>query len=185
MNDRKWHKKAIKLPRDHAWVSRPGCKVLVLEAGAVRFDYPEAWVVIPDDDSMKLHDKPPPDDDCRLAVSFMRIPQIDWSGLPIASLVEQAGQVDTRAIVSREKIRAERLGPIELAWSEVRIDVPSEKREACGLLCLARKGRVQALITFDFWVADRERCLRIWRTVLNSLELDVKYDRPASGRVVG
>ncbi len=182
--DRKWKRRTLGLPADHGWVARPGCKVLVIERGAVRLDYPQEWVARPDDDSMKLHDKPPPDDECRLAVSFIRIPLIDWSGLPISKLVDAAGEADTRGVHTRSEIVDERHGLIELAWREVRFDVESEKREACSLLCLARKGSVQALITFDFWTEQRDRCLRIWRTVLNSLELDVRYDSPFTGRPV-
>ncbi len=177
-----WKSATVKLTEHHAWISRPGCKVLVLERGAVRFDFPQEWVVQPTDDSLHLYDKQPPDDNCRLAVSYMRVPDIDWSGLPISTLVEEAGRADPREPLSRGEIQEERRAGIEFGWRENRFEDATEKREACSLFCLARRGGVQALITFDFWAADRERSLRIWRTVLNTLELDRKYDAK-TGRV--
>jgi hypothetical protein len=64
--------------------STAGCNVFVADRGAVKFDFPREWVIAPGDDSINLHDKAPPDDDCVLAVSYLRLPPIDWSGLPLA-----------------------------------------------------------------------------------------------------
>jgi len=77
MARKKWHESTVRLREDHAWSARPGCKVLVMQQGAVRFDYPQEWVVIPASDSIELYDKQPPDDDCRLAVSFIQLAPID------------------------------------------------------------------------------------------------------------
>ena len=53
-----WEKKTLRLKDGHGWSARPGCNVLVADRGAVRFDYPEGWVVVPDErGSLKLHDK--------------------------------------------------------------------------------------------------------------------------------
>jgi hypothetical protein len=157
--------------------------VFVLERGKVRFDYPQEWVTKPVSDSIEFYDKQPPDDDCRLAVSHIELPPIDWSGLPLRLLVEEGGKADTRPISTRSEICEEARGDLEIAWREVRFPNPADGREACSLVCMARKGRVQALITFDFWLTDRERSLRIWKTILNSLQVDVHYDNPLSGRV--
>src|SRR5215210_1801244 len=76
----KWQKRTLKLRDDHTWSGRPGCRVFVADRGAVRFDFPQDWIVIPQADSIRFHDKQPPDDDCVLGVSYLRLPPIDWSG---------------------------------------------------------------------------------------------------------
>jgi len=182
MNPWDWSKTKVKLRETHEWTARPGCKVFIAQRGAVRFDFPQEWVVKPTQDSIHLYDKEPPDDDCRLAVSFMEIPPIDWTGLPIATLIESGEQADPRNITSRGEIITEQLPGAELAWRETRFTDDSQNKEACTLMCIARKGRVQALLTFDFWPENRDRCMRIWRTVLNTLVLDKEYD-PRTGRV--
>src|SRR5262245_24808625 len=103
-----WHKRTMMMPPDHAWTSRPGCKILVLDRGAVRIDYPQEWSVRPASDCMEVHDKPPPDDNCRLAISYLRLEPIDWSGLRLASLIEQGELADTRHIISRADIVEDR-----------------------------------------------------------------------------
>lgn len=181
---KKWKKKTLRLREDHTWKSQPGCKIFVLGRGAVRFDYPEEWVVVPASDSIEIYDRQPPDDDCRLAVSYMPIPAIDWSGLPLSFLVEQSNERDPRPIFHRGEIIERRRGDLELAWRELRFVDPNEQREACSLFCLGRKGRVQAILTFDFWATDAERCLPVWSTVLKTLELDEPIADPTRGRIV-
>jgi hypothetical protein len=181
---KKWKQGTLRLREDHTWRAQPGCKIFVLGRGAVRFDYPEAWVVVPASDSIEIYDRSPPDDDCRLAVSYMPIPAIDWSGLPLSILVDQANQGDPRSINTYGEILESRRGDLEVAWRELRFVDPNERREACSLFCLARKGHVQAILTFDFWATDAERCLKVWSVVLKSLELDEPVADPTRGRIV-
>jgi hypothetical protein len=181
---RKWRKQTLKLRDSHSWIAQPGCKIFVLGRGAVRFDYPEEWVIQPASDSIELYDKTPPDDDCRLAVSYLQIPLTDWSELPLKMLVEQANMGDKRPIYHRGEVLESRRGDLELAWRELRFVDPACNREACSLFCLGRKGRVQALITFDFWATEEERCVRVWSTVLKTLELDEPIADPTHGRVI-
>jgi hypothetical protein len=180
----RWKQENRKLGKRHFWTAQPGCKVFVADRGAVRFDFPQDWVVVPDSDSIKVYDKEPPKDDCVLAVSYLRIPAIDWSGLPLASLVEQASKGDSRPISEWGEIAELRRGDLEVAWREMRFIDPGEKREALSRFCLARRGTVQALITFDFWETDQQRCQAVWEIVLKSLELDEHIADPTVGRVV-
>src|SRR5262249_40659762 len=145
----RWKRETRKLRDRHFWTAQPGCKVFVADRGAVRFDFPQEWIVIPDRDSVKLYDKEPPHDDCCLAVSYLRIPLVDWSGLPLASLVEQSSKGDSRPIFEWGQIQELRRGDLEIAWREMRFIDPGEKRDAVSLFCLARRAGVQALITFD------------------------------------
>jgi hypothetical protein len=180
----KWKRETRKLRDRHYWTAQPGCNVFVADRGAVRFDFPHGWVIKPDSDSIKLYDKEPPDDDCCLAVSYLRIPPIDWSGLPLTSLVEQVTKNDSRPVYEWGEMNELRRGDLEIAWQEMRFIDPGEKREACSRCCLARKGTVQALITFDFWQSDAGRCQGVWETVLKTLELDEHIQDPTVGRVI-
>ena len=64
----------LRLKDKHTWKSKPGYSICVLDRGAIRFDYPIDWNVSADEDSLKVRDKPEPDDNCVLAVSHMHLP---------------------------------------------------------------------------------------------------------------
>ena len=179
----KWTKHVLKLKAHHQWRARAGYKIFVADRGAVRFDFPESWVVIPGEDSIKFHDKTPPDDDCTLQLSVMRLPpQVDWSGLPLSFLVSEATTGDRRDIFERGEVHTEQRHGRELAWVEVRFRDPTQGgREAHSRTCLARSGNVQPLITFDFWADDAERLAPVWDAVLDSLRVNVPIDDPTFG----
>ncbi len=177
----KYEKKTINLSDQHTWTATPGYNVIALDRGAVRLDFPREWIVIPDNDSLKIHDRQPPDDDCVLAVSYIRLAPIDWSGLPLATLVEAGTEEDERPIHTRGDIISSRHGDIEFAWREMAFIDPVEQREAFARLCIARKGVVQALITFDFWESDADRYRPVWDAVLKSVRLNDYIADPAKG----
>jgi hypothetical protein len=156
---------------ERGWQARPGCKVFVADRGAVRFDYPQDWVVRPDSDSVKLYDKEPPDDDSLMAVSYVRLPPANWSGLPVAGLVEAGMQGDERPIDTWGPIREARRGDLDLAWREVSFRDAVQNREARSRMCIARRSTLQCLLTFDFWATDLARCEQAWETVLETLQL--------------
>ncbi len=177
----KYRKTTLKLRKQHTWTGKPGHNVIALDRGAVMFNYPRDWVVLPDEDSLKVYDRRPPDDDCCLGVSYLRLAPIDWSGLPVAQLVEAATQGDERPIHTRGEIITVRRGGIEMAWQEMGFVDPKEHREAISRLCIARKGVVQALITFEYWVSDAARCVPVWDTVLETLRLNDYIADPTQG----
>ena len=179
-----WDKEELRLHARHKWRAKAGCKIFVADRGAVRFDYPEMWVVIPDEDSIKFHDKPPPDDDSRLAVSYLRLPHIDWSGVALAGLIETAMQGDERPMDTRGPIVETSRDDLQIAWREVGFVDPSENREAKSRLCLARRLNLQCLITFDFWESDAAWCSQAWDTVLETLELGEYISDPTLGPMV-
>ena len=177
----KYDKKTIKLKAQHTWTAKPGNNVLALNRGAVRFEYPRKWVVLPDEDSLKVYDRRPPNDDCRLAVSHLWLAPLDWSGLPVATLVEAATQGDERPIHTWGEITSASHDGIDLAWRAMRFVDPIEHREAISHLCIARKGIVQALITFEFWDSDAARYRPVWDTVLETLRLNDYIADPTKG----
>src|SRR2546425_5798922 len=134
-----WERNESTLRWGHGWRARPGCKIFVADRGAVRFDYPQDWILAPDEDSVKLYDKEPPDDGSRLAISYLRLPPVDWSGLPVAALVEAGMQGDERPIDTWGPVRKAQRGDLELAWREVSFLDPVERRKARSRMCIARR----------------------------------------------
>lgn len=187
----KWLEKSMKLPKNHGWKARPGYNVFIADRGAVRFDFPDGWTLTPGEVSARLHDKPPPDDDCVLEVSFLRLPPVDLSGLPLTGLVSELVKRERRSLEDDLRKRdawtgemALRMGSepepeivqvkrpdLELAWTEYRVPDPVELREAVHRVCLGRGNRIQVFITFAFWPEHAEKLVPVWEEVLRSLQL--------------
>lgn len=179
---KKWNKETLKLNQDHGWKGKPGYRIFVADQGAVRFNFPQDWVVEPDSDSTKFYDGEPPNDDCRLACSYMRLPAIDWSGLPLSELIQAAVKGDPRALVPTGKpVHLIREG-VELAWAEFRFIDPNERREAFTRVCIGRGSNIQTLITLDFWTEDAARLSEVWDEVMRSLQLGKYVKDPTVGR---
>jgi hypothetical protein len=176
-----WTKRTIPLPPDHGWTATPGYKVFVADRGAVQFQFPEAWVVLPEDGGViAFHDRNPPDDDCVLRLSVMRLPPqvIDYAKLdrelPLDGLVRQLLSHDKRpdAALDEQVCVVER-PDLALAWGEVRFIDPAQNRPARSRMCLARGRGIQPLITMDFWESDLGRVSPVWDEVLRSLRVGV------------
>src|ERR1700736_2076257 len=71
-----WKKESLKLKKRHGWKSRPGNLICVIGRGAIRFDYPEGWLVSPEEGQLNIRDKAHPNDSCVLAVSQMHLPPV-------------------------------------------------------------------------------------------------------------
>src|SRR5258706_887671 len=175
------NKKTLRLQSDHQWRAKPSHQIFVADQGAVRFDIPERWIVIPEPDSVKLYDKQPPADDCVLAVSYLRLPPMDWSGLSLTMLLNKATESIEREVTALEKPVELRRADLECAWREMRCIDPKEQREAISYLCLGRRKLIQCLITFDFWVTDRAKCNAVWNVVLETLTLAEFIRDPPTG----
>jgi len=178
-----WDKRTLKLPEKHGWHARPGFKIFVADRGAVRFDFPEDWVVIPDPDSIKFHDRQPPDDDCTLAVSVMHLPPADWSKIPLAGLVAKLVEHDSRPVTSRGEVVDVPRADLDLSWAEIRFADPGEDdRPARSRTALARASNVQPLITLDFWEDDAPRLVEVWDEILRSLRVAEPILDPTLGQ---
>ncbi len=66
--------------------------------GAVRFDFPQGWIMEPGTPSFKFYDGAPPDD-IRLEVSYNQLPPVDWSKLPLSELLESVVTDDYRKLL--------------------------------------------------------------------------------------
>ena len=180
----KWSKREQRLNRDHQWRAKPGFQIFVANRGEVRFDFPQGWVLIPEDGTIKIHDKQPPDDDCLLQISVMHLPPgIDFTGLPLGQLLLDATNDDSRGPMSRGDLHAEKRKGLELAWFEGLWLDPSENRDAISRACLARGSGVLPFITMDYWLDDRKRFEPVWDEVLRTLRLGDYVKDPRVGKV--
>jgi hypothetical protein len=180
-----WRKEKLRLKKKHGWRGKPGYNIFVMDRGAVRFNVPEKWVVKPEAGHINIHDREPPDDECVLAVSYLRLPPgVDWSLLPLSELLRDSVEGDDREVISRAETVEEERDDLSLAWTEMRVIDPEERREAFSRICIARgQNHIQCLITFDFWVSDAERARPVWEETLRSLEVGWFIADPTQGPV--
>jgi len=184
MSDRgDWSVRKIDLFEEHGWSARPGHRILVLDRGAVRLEYPETWVVRASGDCIRVYDRTPPDDDCVLGVSYLRLLRdVDWSSLPLSQLLAAALGSDPRRFHRQDPVLDESRIDTDLAWRQCSFrDASQQEREALARICIARCPPVQALLTFDFWLSDLERCDEVWNGVLASLRLGEWVEDPRAG----
>jgi hypothetical protein len=183
----KWRKTTLKLRDDHQWDgATPGYNVFVADRGAVRFNIPQDWVIIPGPDAIKFYDKQPPDDDCILQMSLMRLnPEIDWTGLPLRQMFEATTGGDGREVTPRGETKEIRRQNLEIVWREYRFIDENENREAFSRSCLSRSGTLLPLITFDFWPEDAQRLDPVWQEILQSLRLGQYIKDPRRGARYG
>jgi hypothetical protein len=170
----RWARPEERMPKSANIRAKPGYKVFIGNRGEVMFSVPEPWFVSIGEDSIRINDKEPPDDNCILQVSIHYLPyRIDWSGLPVRQLVEDLPDTDDdgRKPLSRGKVIEVRRPDVEYAWRESRILDVKENREALSRLCLARARYIQALITFDLWSEDADKFNSVWDEVLRSLKV--------------
>ncbi len=182
----KRQKSEHKLRPDHGWRCKPGYQVVVLNRGAVRFDVPNKWVVSevkdPGGAHFTMHDKPEPDDDLRFQVSvFQLVPEIDWSGLPLDSLLTNSLKGDERPVTGSSGPSLITRPDVEIAWNETEFIDPEEERPARTRACLARGADVHTLITMDFWADEAAPAVRAWDEIMRSLRLGQYVKDPLQG----
>ncbi|NJP09272.1 MAG: hypothetical protein HC866_07120 [Leptolyngbyaceae cyanobacterium RU_5_1] len=177
----KWLKETLELKDNHRWQTKPGYKIFVADRGAVRFDVPQNWHFEPDTKSFKFLDKAPPDDDCRLEVSFNRLPPADWSQFPLAQTLRRIADDDDREVIARGEVITLKRQTARIVWTELKFIDPEEKREAYSRICIGLGSNVQCLITFDYWADDADRLTPVWDEVLRSLTLGLYIRDPSIG----
>ncbi len=168
-----WNRSVHKLPDNHQWQAKPGYNIFVGDAGAIRFDIPEDWIVEPASDAIKFYDKQPPDDDCLMQVSVFHLPPgLDMSELPLPQLFGDTVLKDEdRDMTVRGRVKQFQRPNLEMIWVEAQFTDPNENREARSRSCLARGNDIHALITLVYWPEHRQRFVPIWNEVLRTLRL--------------
>jgi len=171
----------LKLREGHTWRCKPGFKIFVLDRGELRFDVPEDWVMELGKTSVKFYDRQPPDDNCRLEVSLLRHPQIDFSQLPLDQLLRQAGGSNPGDDTRHQNVQLQSRPGIELAWVEKFFTDSQENKPARSRIAVIRGITAHALVTLDFWEADAERVLPAWDEVMRSIDMGLKVQDPTVG----
>lgn len=171
----------LTLKEGHTWKCKPGYKIFVLDRGTLRFDIPENWVMELGDKSVRFFDKQPPDDNCRLEVSLLRHPLIDWTGLPLEKLLRDslAGKSVHEAPLGG--IHRETRPGVDLAWTETTFIDPQLGNPARSRIAIVRGNNGHALVTLDFWEADAEPVIPVWDEVVQSIDMGLKVKDPAMG----
>lgn len=176
-----WKHESLRLKAKHQWKSKPGYKIIVLDKGAVRFDYPETWVVKMEDDGLKIYDGEPPVDDVRLGISYRRLPPMNPKDFPLEKFLRDTVETDERNPVAKGEMQ--RITRIDWrgAWQEIEFVDLAENRPAFSRIFLAVGGGVWCLMTLEFWAEDRERIDPVWTEVLRSLRLGHYIADPTTG----
>lgn len=179
---KQWRKTILPMHPKNTWTSEPGCMVFVADRGAIRFDYPRTWIVKPGEGgAIDFYDKEPPDGDSVLTVSYITLPPFDLEGFSLAMCMEGAAEVDTRPIYESSPTYEVRRGSLTMLWRQVRYIDETEKRDAVSRMCMARRERIQALLTFEYWAAAAERSERAWDVILKTLRLGELILDPTRG----
>jgi hypothetical protein len=140
--------------------------------GAIRFDIPRGWIIIPDKTSYKLCDRQPPEDECTLEVSYLELPPVDLSDLPVAEMLRGVTEQDERGNQTwRGEIVEEQRGEMQIAQSASRWTDATTMREACSHIAVARRRDIQALLTCDYWLDDAKQFGPVWLTVMETLRV--------------
>jgi hypothetical protein len=170
-----------RLKDGHTWKCKPGWKIFVLDRGALRFEVPEDWVVVPSETSVKLYDRRPPDDNFCLEVSLLRHAQINWNGLPLDDLLRSSVADRPGEAIRREDIHRESRPGVDCVWVEKLFIDPQEGKPARSRIMIVRGTNAHALVTLDFWEADAERVLPAWDELVRSVDLGLKIQDPRAG----
>jgi hypothetical protein len=177
-----WEKRRLRLKKDHQWKAAPGSKIFVADRGAVRFDIPDTWVVVPAANAtIKFHDRPPPRDNCTLQLSVFHLPPRDWNDLPLSMMIEQIVDYEQEGLIERGQVVEILRHDLDIAWIETRYIDPSEHREARSRICLARGSNIQPLMTLAYWADDASWVVPIFDEMLRTLRLGEYINDPTRG----
>jgi hypothetical protein len=173
----------VQSDNQHRWQATSGSRILVMDRGAVRFDFPKDWIPSADSKYILIVDRVPPLDRCGVMVACRRLSKA-MMRIPIKDLLHEItiGDTDSRPIMHRGPIHPIFRPPLEAAWRQMHFEDPVRHREACTRLCLARGGFTLATIVFDFWPEDELRYFLAWNTLLETLAVGDYIEDPMTGR---
>ena len=182
-----WEQRKFNLSDRHRWEAKPGNRIFVADKGAVRFEIPGDWIVKPNKKSIKFFDGKPPNDDIRLEVSVIYLATysvtVDWSQLPLGQLLKNVTDDSMDNVIEAGEPSGLKLGNVEIAWRQMELMDPGEKRPSYSRMCLAREARagIQAFITIDYWPEDADRAVPVWNDVLGTLRMGEYIENPFLG----
>jgi hypothetical protein len=177
-------KQTFPLTATHRWKAAPGYNILIADAGAVRFEYPNGWVVKPQaNGNLQVHDREPPDDECRITMTVFRLPPLQsgsWEDLPLDDLMHKIavergkGKKKRKEEKGRKQISGAvlvRRPDLSYAWCESSAPDPENGRTLFTRQVMARARGVQPLITFDYYASRADDFRPVWEHMIASLRL--------------
>lgn len=182
---RKWTKTTHRMAENHTWKATPGYRICVIQRGDLQFEVPQEWHITPEENALRVTDKPPPDDDCVLQVSVLRFPPLK-AGRPSLTVLLQQTIMEHGHISTKEEIHTVPREDVKILWGEYREIDPKENRLAiwrvgmCESLT-ATDRFLMALFTFGFWPEDEARCASYWDHMLKTLIMDRPVEDPTKG----
>lgn len=179
--------KTLRLKDNHSWKAPAGFKIVVLDRGAVSFNIPEKWFVAKMEPTFEMHNAAPPDDDARLSVTFFRTqPGIDWTGLPVDTLLQHSMKdISDRDTLGTSTPTHLPRTDIEVVWVEQRFIDPVEKpRQAFTRVTLARGFDIHAVLSFDYWVNQAGQFRPVWNEIIRSLQIGRVIADPLRGETL-
>ena len=153
----RWNSREFNLSEKHRWKAKSSNKIFVANRGAVHFEYPQNWIIVPEGGTICIYDGKEPDDNIRLQVSVTQIGPagsiVNWSKLPSLDSQMEHSVIgdDRRHRARRGPMLTARRRDLEYVWLGIDFVDPTEKRKAHSRACLARGRNVQTLITMEFW----------------------------------
>lgn len=178
--------KRLRMQANHTWTAPKGFKILVIDRGAVSFNIPRDWH-LEKLEPVELYDKPQPDDNARLTVSFWRLPGgVDWSKLPLDELLLKSTEDadGNHDIIERGEVITVAREDVAIIWTRHKFIDPVEKREAYTLIAMGRGWNIHILATMDVWVEDLTKYQHVWDELLRSLQLGRYIEDPTRGEVL-
>jgi hypothetical protein len=173
--------RVTELSANHVWKAAPGCRILVIDGGAVRFDIPRDWVILPRANTVLLFDQSPPDTRYSLGLSWHRTP-LDMISVPLPYLLSEGVLTEMRRVLERSEIQRIERPPLQLAWIQLRVFDESDQLESCTRMCVARSGCTQAVILLEFRPEDEIPVFSVWQTLLSTLAVGDYIADPTTGR---
>ncbi len=176
MAKRKWQESVHKLGPHHNWKAKDGYNIFVADMGALRFDIPQGWVVVPGETSYKLHDRQPPDDECVVEVTVNYLPPADFTDFPLEAALADVLKDGYETATYRGPVESERRGDTRLAWAEIRYTDTSVMRGAVAKTLIGLRRTIQFLLTMAYWQDDVAQFEPVWEEILRSVRMGESLD---------
>ena len=186
-----WRKGYLPLPPNHGWrTTNPNHSLFVADRGAVQFEFPREWIIIPSSKgTIMIQDKPYPEENLRFDVGVGQLfredgvplrrigVSVDW-GLPIDEAFMSIATKSDDEFLEAGKLRLASGPTFEAAWRQVSFIDKEENRKLISRTCIARATSTCGVITLDFWPEYASKANRVWRLMLATLKIGEYIEDP-------
>ena len=186
-----WRGERIPLPPNHGWrTTNPKNSLFVADRGAVQFEFPREWIIIPSSKgAIMIQDKPYPEENMRFIVGVGQLMtgddvplrrigvSVDW-GLPIDEAFMASAVKPDKDLLEAGKVRIASGPKFEAAWRQVAFMDKEENRKLISRTCIARANSTCGVITLDFWPEYASQANRVWRLMMATLKIGEYIEDP-------